>query len=199
MVEPYKIQVQKSRMPHTSGENVPTSPRRTLNVQRKRAIQPAHSGTTRPPPPPKKRKKQISSGDIPNSMWCSFWCSHHHAALAEPRGTLVDPWYPWNPRGTLPQSRPEPPRSLSGLRPQSFQLLGKNRTLPKLTLPPSRFIVQRTWLSSDPLPKAQLLPGQMETQPLSPTQRRLTEGKRVVLSTSWGLTPPPPDKKTPRT
>ena len=34
----------------------------------------------------------------------------------------MEPW--WNRRGTLPQSRPEPPRSLSGLRPQSFQLLG---------------------------------------------------------------------------
>ena len=31
---------------------------------------------------------------------------------------------PWNLRGTLPQGRPGPPRSLSGLRPQSFQLLG---------------------------------------------------------------------------
>ena len=44
-----------------------------------------------------------------------------------PRGTLggslVEPW--WNPRGTLPQGRPRPPRSLSGLRPQSFQLLGE--------------------------------------------------------------------------
>ena len=72
--------------------------------------------------------KKRSSGDIPNSMWCSFWCSYHHAALAEPRGTLrslVPWWNPWNPRGTLPQSRPEPPRSLSRLRPQSFQLLGK--------------------------------------------------------------------------
>ena len=38
-------------------------------------------------------------------------------------GTLVEPW--WNPRGTLPQRRPGPPQSLSGLRPQSFQLLGK--------------------------------------------------------------------------
>ena len=36
-----------------------------------------------------------------------------------PRGTLVEPW--WNSRGTLPQGRPGPPRSLSGLRPQSLQ------------------------------------------------------------------------------
>ena len=35
---------------------------------------------------------------------------------------LVEPW--WNPRGTLPQGRPGPPRSLFGLRSQSFQLLG---------------------------------------------------------------------------
>ena len=47
----------------------------------------------------------------------------HPTALAEPGGTLVEPW--WNPHGTLPQGRPGPPRTLSGLRPQSFQLLGK--------------------------------------------------------------------------
>ena len=47
----------------------------------------------------------------------------HPAALAEPGGTLVEP--SWNPRGTSPQGRPGPPRTLSGLRPQSFQLLGK--------------------------------------------------------------------------
>ena len=43
-----------------------------------------------------------------------------------PGGTLVEPWWNpwWNPGGTLAQGRPEPPRSLSGLRPQSFQLLG---------------------------------------------------------------------------
>ena len=66
-------------------------------------------------------------------MRCSFWCSNHPAALAEPRGNLVEPWWNpggtlvepwWNPRGTLPQGRPGPPRSLSGLRPPSFQLLG---------------------------------------------------------------------------
>ena len=34
----------------------------------------------------------------------------------------MEPW--WNPGGT--QGRPGPPRSLSGLRPQSFQLLGKS-------------------------------------------------------------------------
>ena len=44
-----------------------------------------------------------------------------------PRGTLVEPW--WNSggtlvelRGTIPQGRPG-----SGLRPQSFQLLGKRK------------------------------------------------------------------------
>ena len=42
-----------------------------------------------------------------------------------PGGTLVEPW--WNPGGTSAQGRPEPPWSLSGLRPQSFQLLGKNK------------------------------------------------------------------------
>ena len=46
---------------------------------------------------------------------------------SNPGGTLVEPWWNpwWNPGGTLAQGRPEPPRSLSGLRPQSFQLLGK--------------------------------------------------------------------------
>ena len=38
-----------------------------------------------------------------------------------PGATLVEPW--WNPGGTLVE--PWPPQSLSGLRPQSFQLLGK--------------------------------------------------------------------------
>ena len=42
-----------------------------------------------------------------------------------PRGTLVEPW--WNPRVTLPQGRPGPPRCLSGLRPRSFQLLGRKK------------------------------------------------------------------------
>ena len=50
----------------------------------------------------------------------------HPAALAEPGENLVEPG--WNPRGTLPQGRPGPPRTLSGLRPQSFQLLGKKKT-----------------------------------------------------------------------
>ena len=45
-----------------------------------------------------------------------------------PGGTLVQPWC--NPRGTLPQGRPGPPRSLSGLRPQSFQLFGKKLGAP---------------------------------------------------------------------
>ena len=60
--------------------------------------------------------------------WC-WW--NPGGTLVEPwwnpGGTLVEPW--WNPRGTSPQGRPGPPRSLSGLRPQSFQLLGnKNDT-----------------------------------------------------------------------
>ena len=54
-------------------------------------------------------QRKVSSGDIPNSMWCSFWCSHHYAALAEPRGTLV---FWWNPCGTLVEpylrATPEP-------------------------------------------------------------------------------------------
>ena len=64
----------------------------------------------------------ISSGDIPNSIM-----------LAPPRTTpqpsqnLVERW--WNPGQTswwnLTSGPPGPPRSLSLLRPQSFQLLGK--------------------------------------------------------------------------
>ena len=50
---------------------------------------------------------------------------------------LVEPW--GTPRGTLPQGRPGP-RSLSGLRPQSFQLLGE-----KNTPPPKTSIPQRIW------------------------------------------------------
>ena len=79
----------------------------------------------------------------------------HPAALAEPRGTLVEPWWNhwWNPPRTTPQPLQNlvepwrnlggtlvepswnltsgPPRttpSLSGLRPLSFQLLGKKET-----------------------------------------------------------------------
>ena len=43
-----------------------------------------------------------------------------------PAQNLVEPSR--NPGGTLPHPRPGPPRSLSGLRPQSFQLLGKHTT-----------------------------------------------------------------------
>ena len=55
-------------------------------------------------------------------IWEQFY-ARNTAALAEPRGTLAEPL--WNPGGTLPQGRPGPPWSLSGLRPQSFQLLGE--------------------------------------------------------------------------
>ena len=80
---------------------------------------------------PTKIDYRTSSGDIPNSMRCSFQCSHHTAALAEPRGTLMEP--SWNPRGTLVEpswnpylrTAPDHPEAFSGLRPQSFQLLGK--------------------------------------------------------------------------
>ena len=99
---------------------------------------------------------------------CGTLVEPYLKALEEPRGTLLEPWW-WNLHGTLPcrtwwnpggtlvepwwnpggtrgtlvephlkpprttpqplqicQGRPGPPRSLSGLRPQSFQLLGKN-------------------------------------------------------------------------
>ena len=48
----------------------------------------------------------------PSGTLVEPWCN--------PGGTLVEPW--WNPGRTLPQGH-GPPRSLSGLRPQSFQLL----------------------------------------------------------------------------
>ena len=64
---------------------------------------------------------------------------------AEPRGTLAEPW--WNPCGTLPQGRPGPPRSLSGLRPQSFQLLRRKKRRgfinPGLPLPKRK--KKKTW------------------------------------------------------
>ena len=61
--------------------------------------------------------KDISSGDI------------RFLVLAPPQASqnLVERW--WNPRGTLPQGRPGAPWSLFGLRPQSFQLLGKKNEI----------------------------------------------------------------------
>ena len=46
----------------------------------------------------KEPKRAINSGDIPNSLRCSFWCSHHRSSqnLVEtswnPGGTLVEPY-----------------------------------------------------------------------------------------------------------
>ena len=78
----------------------------------------------------KGKPKIISSGDIPNSMRCSFLvlappCSPCRTSW-NPGGTLVEPW--WNPRGTLVEAylRAAPPRSLSRLRSHSFQLVGEN-------------------------------------------------------------------------
>ena len=66
---------------------------------------------TPPHPSPAPRPRHpISSGDIPNSMRCFFECSHHPAALAEPRGTLVEP--SWNPRGTLVELSWNPGKNL---------------------------------------------------------------------------------------
>ena len=52
----------------------------------------------------RQKRRRRSSDDIPNSTRCCFLCSHHTAALTEPRRTLVkpgtlEPW--WNPGGTL--------------------------------------------------------------------------------------------------
>ena len=58
---------------------------------------------------------KISSGDIPNSMW--------------------------NPGGTLPQGRPGPPRSLSGLRPQSFRCWGKRKEIQGTSSIPQLFLL----------------------------------------------------------
>ena len=64
---------------------------------------------------------------------------------------MVQPW--WNPRGTLPQGRPGPPRSLSGLRPQSFRLLG-NRAPCK---------GQGKLVTSADVPKGVIAQGQLRT------------------------------------
>ena len=78
-------------------------------------------------PPPKKNKAQVISPTACGALFSACTTPQPSENLVEPLwspdGTLVEPW--WNPRGTLPQGRPGPPRSLSGLRPQSFQLLGK--------------------------------------------------------------------------
>ena len=68
-------------------------------------------------------QKKIGSGDIPNSTRSRRTSWNPGGTRWNLGGTLVEPW--WNPRGTFPPGRPGPPRSLSGLRPQSFQLLGK--------------------------------------------------------------------------
>ena len=88
-----------------------------------------------------------------------------------PRGTLphnhpdhpavhAEPELCWNPRGTLVdpylRAAPEPPRSLSGLRPQSFQLLGKKWRSPQSLMVllssfsvqnarPSNFVKMSAW------------------------------------------------------
>ena len=81
---------------------------------------------------PKKSVQELRTGacDILNSIRLFFLCLQPSQNLVEPwwnpDETLVEPL--WNPRGTLPHGRPGPPRRL---RPQSFQLLGKN---------PARFV-----------------------------------------------------------
>ena len=60
--------------------------------------------------PPPRRTSWNPGGTLVEPWW-------------NPGGTVVVPW--WNPRETLPHGRPGPPQSLSGLRPQSFQQLGK--------------------------------------------------------------------------
>ena len=100
----------------TSPQTTPDHPA-TLAEPGGTLVEPSSRGTlpqtTRSP----RRTWWKSGGTLPQTT------PDHPAALAEPGGTLVEP--SWNPRGTLPQGRPGPPRTLSGLRPQSFQLLGK--------------------------------------------------------------------------
>ena len=47
--------------------------------------------------------------------------------LAPPRSPRRTVKPRWNPRRTFPQTRPQPPRSLSGLRPQAFSCWGGKR------------------------------------------------------------------------
>ena len=72
------------------------------------------------PPPPTKRTRKQKGNILINKLR-----RYPPRSLADCRGTLVEPW--WNPGGTLaePYLRGAPDnRNLSGLRPQSFQLLG---------------------------------------------------------------------------
>ena len=51
----------------------------------------------------------------------------HRACPGPPRSSRRISWNPWwNLCGTLPQGRPRPPWSLSGLRPQTFSCWGKS-------------------------------------------------------------------------
>ena len=80
------------------------------------------------PPQKKGKKAQVISPTECGALFSARTTPQPSQNLVEPwwnpGGTLVEP--SWNPRGTLPQGRTVPPWSLSGLRPQSFQLLGKN-------------------------------------------------------------------------
>ena len=87
---------------------------------------PENTKPTPPPPPaPQQKQAQVISPTARGVLVAR--------TTPQPSKNLVEPlWNPsgtlelsWSPRGTLPQGRPGPPRSLSGLRPQSFQLLGK--------------------------------------------------------------------------
>ena len=82
------------------------------------------NGTSTPLPAPhtkkRERKKQQQAQVIfPTACGALFSAR----TTSQPSQNLVKAW--WNPRGTVPQGRPGPPRSLSGLRPQGFQLLGE--------------------------------------------------------------------------
>ena len=112
-------------------------------------------------------------------MRCSFLCSHH----AGPRGTLVEP--SWNPRGTLPQSRPGPPRSLSGLRPQSFRLLGKYKY--QLVGPPVRWRWAPRHFRAPPL----IRPAAVLPSPPAPPRRRALRPKKPSCKRENGSGPSP--------
>ena len=80
-----------------------------------------HTKTKTFNPPPQKKKK--SSGDIPNSMRCSFSARTTRSPRRtswNPGGTLVEPWWNpggtvvepwWNPGGTLVEPCLGPPRT----------------------------------------------------------------------------------------
>ena len=77
----------------------------------------------RPPKKQRKRKKKTTTQVISPTACGALFGARTTAALAGPRGNLVEiSWNPggtlvepsWNPRGTLPQGRPDHPGAYLG-------------------------------------------------------------------------------------